>query len=220
MEHDREVKHSGGIIMLQCKYCDSLDIKKAGKRNDIQRYRCKECARYFMEDYSPSPKQTIEECSEQYLSDPSLKEGLNSILSIFNEMKIKPTWYHSKSYIVHYKKNRVIYIGIDTNWLKMKVCTTDAVYNDNGKLDAYLQMVSVDVKDEFLRNIQYCTNCGTCHSYDIELLSETFSNVCERSWYYTVTNPTQGQIGWIKKFIFSRIEYIKNAINGGKNEHT
>ena len=205
-----------GIAMLQCKYCDSLDIKKAGKRNDVQRYRCKECARYFMEDYTPSKKQRIEECCEQYLSDPSMKEGLDSILSIFNEMKIKPTWYHSRSYIVHYKRNRVIYIGIDTNWLKMKVCTTDDVYNDNGKMDAYLQMVSADVKDEFMNHLKHCSICNnnenTCGGYDIVLLDKTLANVCQNSWYYTIINPTQEQIRWIKKFIFSRIEYIKNTI--------
>jgi len=202
--------------MLQCKYCDSLDIKKAGKRNDVQRYRCKECARYFMEDYTPSKKQTIEECCEQYLSDPSLKEGLVGILSIFNGMKIKPTWYHSRSYIIRYKRNRVIYIGIDTNWLKMKVCTTDDMYNDNGKMNAYLQMVPADVKDEFMRHLKPCTICNnnenTCGGKDIVLSDKTIVNVCQHSCYYTVINPTQEQIEWIKKFIYSRIEYIKHDI--------
>ena len=202
--------------MLQCKYCDSMDVKKAGKRNDVQRYRCKNCDRYLMEDYSPSPKQTIEECCERYLSDPSMKEGLNSILLIFYEMKIKPTWYHSRSYIVHYKRNRVIYIGVDTNWLKIKVCTTDDVYNDRGKMDAYLQMVSADVKDEFMNHLKHCSICNnnenTCGGYDIVLSDETLANVCQNSWYYTIINPTQEQIRWIKKFIFSRIEYIKNTI--------
>jgi len=193
-----------------------MDAKKAGKRNDVQRYRCKNCDRYFMEDYSPSPKQTIEECCERYLSDPSMKEGLNSILSMFYDMKIKPTWYYSRSYIVHYKRNRVIYIGVDTNWLKMKVCTTDDVYNDRGKMDAYLQMVPADVKDEFMNHLKHCSICNnnknTCCGYDIVLSDKTLANVCQNSWYYTIINPTQEQISWIKKFIFSRIEYIINTI--------
>jgi len=166
-----------------------------------------------MDDYSPSPKQTIETCSAQCLSDPSIKEGLDTILSIFNEMKIKPTWYHAKSYVVHYKKNRVLYVNIDTNWLKLKVCTTDDVYNDNGKMDAYLQMVPIDVKDEFMNRLKHCSVCNnnknTCRGYDIVLSDDTLVNVCQKSWYYTIINPTQKQIRWIEKFIFSRIEYIK-----------
>jgi len=199
--------------MKSCKYCDAIDIKKAGKRNDVQRYKCKVCGRYFMEDYTPSKKQTIEACCEQYLSDPSLKEGLAGVLSIFNKMKIKPTWYHARSYIVHYKRNRVLYIGIDINWLKIKVCTTDHVYNDNGKMDNYLHTAPDDVKDEFTKNLKYCTTCNdkknTCGGRDILLFDKTLTNVCQNSWYYTIINPTQEQIEWIKKFIFTRIEYIK-----------
>lgn len=36
---------------MKCKYCKETKILKKGKRNNVQRYYCKECARYFQESY-------------------------------------------------------------------------------------------------------------------------------------------------------------------------
>ena len=37
---------------MKYKYCHQINILKKGKRNNIQRYYCKECKRYFQELYS------------------------------------------------------------------------------------------------------------------------------------------------------------------------
>jgi len=70
------------------------------------------------------------------------------------------------------------------------------------------------VKDEFMNHLKHCSICNnnenTCGGYDMVLSDKTIANVCQNNWYYTIINPTQEKIGWIKKFIFSRIEYIKN----------
>ncbi|MCL2363149.1 MAG: hypothetical protein FWC71_00625 [Defluviitaleaceae bacterium] len=80
-------------------------------------------------------------------------------------------------------------------------------------MNDYLQMAPDDVKDEFMKNLKYCTACNdnknTCGGRDILLSDKTLTNVCQNSWYYTIINPTQEQIEWIKKFIFMRLEYIK-----------
>lgn len=44
-------------VELKCIYCESINLIKAGKnpcrntKDRIQRYRCKDCGKYFQKDY-------------------------------------------------------------------------------------------------------------------------------------------------------------------------
>jgi transposase len=42
-------EESGGILMVECKNCHSMQIMKSGFVRGKQRYKCKECSVHFVE---------------------------------------------------------------------------------------------------------------------------------------------------------------------------
>ena len=157
-------------------------------------------------------KQTIEECCNQFLIDAALKNGMVDLLSFFQELKMKPRWYHTNSYKCDHKGKRVIMINMgEENWVRLRVTTTDGWYQDNGKLDDFLKNLPAEVKSDYMKNLKTCTPCHTCApGYSIELLGELHENVCKNSFVYYIDNPTPEQFEFIKRFVIAQREYILN----------
>ena len=162
-------------------------------------------------------KQTIDECCNQFLTDATLKNGMADLLSFFKELKMKPSWYHANSYKCDYKGKRVIMINFSKmgveNWVRLRVITTGDCYEDNGKLDIFLQNLPIEMQNEYMAHLRYCKNCTTCTpGHDLELFGEPYKNVCEKSFAYYIDNPTPEQFEFVKKFVIARREYIINFI--------
>ena len=148
-------------------------------------------------------KYTIEECCEQFILDPVLKQGMTHLLLLLQNLKMKPIWYHKTSYKCNYKGERVVYINMGReNWLRIRVCTVNNMHG-TGNMDLYMQTLPDDMRAEYenyLANFQECKVCKGCNG------------ICERRRSYYITNPTQEQFFWIEKFIFARREFIDNPI--------
>jgi len=152
-----------------------------------------------------APKQlklTAEECCEQLLTDPILKQGMLRLLLLFKELKMKPCWYHAKSYKCNYKGERVLYINFGKqNWLRIRVCTVGDMHGV-GEFDLYLDMLEDELRNEFMN---YAANFKRCCK------SGKGCGVCGKSRTYYITNPTEEQFEWIEKFIFVRREFIEQT---------
>lgn len=66
---------------MKCKYCKQTETFKKGKRNNVQRYYCKGCSKYFQETYSYKAYEN----TTDILICNLLREGCSdiSIVSIF-----------------------------------------------------------------------------------------------------------------------------------------
>ena len=192
--------------MLQCKNCESSNFTKCGKVNGVQRYKCKECGRKFSSpssvDLDKFDKQTIEECCEQFLVDPILKQSMIKLLSFLREQKMKPVWYHKTSYKCNYKGKRVLYVNIGReNWLRIRVCTVSDMHGI-GNMDLYMLMLNDELRNEYDNYLTHFEPCNVCKGC---------GGVCERRRSYYITNPTQDQFYWIEKFILARKNFIDNS---------
>ena len=154
-------------------------------------------------------KPTPEALCEQLLSDPALNEGMLRLLALFQELKMKPSWYASNAYNCNYKGKRVVSFGIgrgsrwEQNWLAIKVWTADI-----DDLNDFLQAQSEEVRAEYMQNIKYCGKCGSCApGRDMDLLGKPYKDVCVNT-DYNVYSPTAEQFQFIEKFILARREYI------------
>jgi len=162
-------------------------------------------------------KTTLKECCELYLHNPALKSGMARLLVLFDNIKMKPRWYHSTSYKCYHKNEIVVYIHIYDGNLKLKVC---AAASENifgcGDVGKYIHGLDNDTKTEFISRIKPCVNCLTkdgrnkqCNNgHDIEIDGMLHKGTCKNSLFYEVKNPTAEQFRWIEKFIYARRDFI------------
>ena len=60
---------------MTCPKCGSIKNKKNGKTKDVQRYKCKDCGREYLEEYDDIPtsntntSSVIEELNYTYVTD-------------------------------------------------------------------------------------------------------------------------------------------------------
>ena len=191
---------------MKCNRCESSNFTKAGTRNGVQQYKCKECSRKFISPLAIKLKKlTVDECLKQCISDSTLKQEMIELLSFFRELKMNPVWYNGSSYRCNHKGKRVAYINFgEENRLRIRVCMTNYMHTTSGDMDSYVKMLSNEMKDEYqnyLNNLQPCEPCP----------SNGCKDVCFRSRIYDIYNPTQEQFYWIKKFVLARMKFIDNA---------
>ena len=151
-----------------------------------------------MDNTKPKPiKLTAEECCEQLLTDPALKQVMLGLLELLNELKIKPSWYHGKSYKCNYKGGCILFINFnEPNRLGIRVCAV----NNYNELERFLEALPDDLKAhymEYLNTFERCCKSGSgC-------------GMCQKRIKYYVTNPTMKQFETIKRLMFARMEFIK-----------
>ncbi|MDR0326285.1 MAG: hypothetical protein LBI19_09355 [Oscillospiraceae bacterium] len=144
-------------------------------------------------------KMTIDECCDNYLLDPVLKQGMLNLFVFFKKLKMKPIWYHKTSYKYNYKSKCVVYINFGkTDWLRIRVCTVGNMHGI-GDMDLYMQMLDDEAKNEYMNYLDNFTPCNIC---------KECKGVCERKRSYYITNPTHEQFMFIEKFILERRKYI------------
>ena len=200
-----------------CNKCGSKQAAKAGLvGRSIQRYRCKDCGHKYR-DTQPLHKPTFDECCDSCLTDEKQKEGAKKLSTLFHDLKMKPSWYHSNSYKCHYKGKRVVYINVYSHLFRIFVCTssnaTGSTDDDFNKFNIFFQMIPIEMKNEFIERLTYCKKCTTCApGHDLNIEGKLYRNVCNKSLCYWIDNPTSEQIEWIIKFIHARREYIINHL--------
>jgi len=155
-------------------------------------------------------KPAIEDVCDAILTKLELKEGMERLLALSRELRMKPCWSHTNVWNCNYKGKRVVSYNVgrggrfQENWLVIRV------YTDKDKLDDFLLTLSEEMRDEFIDGIK-CNGCGGCKpGIKINILSKQCF-VCRRTEYCRI-NPTAEQFEWIEKFILARREYLKVTV--------
>jgi len=153
-------------------------------------------------------KPSIKDICEIILTDHGLKKGMDRLLELSRELKMKPCWTHTNTYNCSYKGKRVVNYGVgrggrwEKNWLNISVFTAE-----KSDLDNFLQELPDEMQTECINNMQ-CTRCGGCTPINLKILGNDY-DVCWKMGYGNL-RPTAEQFQWIEKFILARREYIKS----------
>lgn len=130
---DSKNGNEDGMAPMACPHCGSIDVKKHGKVNDKQRYKCKDCCKTFNEG-------TGSISHHSHLSDWQWKEIIRGMvlgLSIpkiadLTELSVKAVWYN---------RNKVLHIladlfGYQDNFVDIAECDEHFVHMSfKGKRD-------------------------------------------------------------------------------------
>lgn len=160
---------------------------------------------------------SLREHCQKHLFNPVLINGMEALLTLFFELKMKPSWYYSEKYKCHYKKEAVVYITVYNDNCFIRVATVSAIDNTSrNDVSAFIRTLSDEMKAEFISRFTTCNGCSTSKfscapGRDVEVNGVVYKNICKRTLIYAVDNPTTEQFKWIEKFITARREYIKNT---------
>ena len=106
-------------------------------------------------------KPTIEEVCNAIITKPELKDGMERLLDLSRELRMKPCWSHTNVWNCNYKGKRVVSYGVgrgggfQENWLVIRV------YPDNDNLVDFLLTLSEEMRAEFIDGIK-CNGYGGC----------------------------------------------------------
>lgn len=151
----------------------------------------------------PEIVQCLPICQRQIADDLNQYAAENKLRGVpFLEWKIS---YQYKSQVVFR------FCSETRDYVVTVMCCIDCTKAN--KYDLLMQKEPQDVQRFLIDNLNYCIDCGNCRNApglngrEITLLGKTY-RVC--GWYmgFTLKNPTEQQVEYIKKFIQIRKEYI------------
>ena len=153
------------------------------------------------------------------ISDPVLKNGLESIILLLNEHKIKPAWYHTSHYQCKYKGENIVSIKIGDgykhipNLIRINVRTT---MRDN--LDCFGLSLTNEMRNIMTNSFIKCNSCGhtergPCDNIaNFKFNGNTYNSICHMSIIvgFTIEATTPDldkQFEMIKNFIRAKIMF-------------
>ena len=116
-------------------------------------------------------REDIEMCCERNLTSPILKNGMNRLIELSREVKMKPSWVDTTSwgygrYSCSYKGKRVVYYYVDKDKIYVTITLTEPGMKK--ELEEYYSALPDNFKREFAVNkIRHCnwhgeTGCAHC----------------------------------------------------------
>jgi len=179
---------------------------------------------------------SIDMIRDIFITDPVLKKGLDDVLTLLHEYKIKMGWFHTSHWKAKYKGEPILSIKIGNgfkyieNWLLINV---ETVLPD--ELTRYLSQFSKDAQDTLAKNICFCNTCGKpknpCDNVIKQIIinGNEYRNVCKnrhdtvacQCLYDTANgNPLPQDFDITKEFITAKIKHINNKHNKYDNAVT
>ena len=159
-------------------------------------------------------KISLEEHCESHINNPVIKNGMITLLALFKELKMKPSWYYSGKYKCHYKKQPVVYFTVSAKNCWIYVTALNSLDNGyNNDINGYMQVLDDEIRAEVVSRFTECTACRSCApGGSFEYKGKVYQNICPKQLTWNFTNPNEEQFGKIEKLIMARRKYLENAV--------
>ena len=171
----------------------------------------------------------IETICHYLITEPKFKDGMEKLLAVFAEYKIKPAYSGTSTYAVKYKKKSICSIKIGDG---AKLIPNKVVFRVGAStlddIDAFSHFITDDVLDLYITNFKECHGCGhnkptaapLCRPAEFSALlfqGKVYHNLCNNSTapaFLLDANTTTEQFDVVVKYLRMKIETSENLQGG------